>query len=499
MQFIGWMLDVARDQSPRLDALESLLRRSRAAGYNAVGLYLEHRFAYPSAPWAAGPGCLVPADAKVLSARARAAGLRLIPFLNTLGHMEGFVRSEGGRHLAEGAETYSVQICPSREECCRFARGLVEDALAAFDDEWVHLGGDETRQLGQCPFCAERAASIGRVGIYAEYFGRLCRWVLERGRRPCLWADMLIEHPAALDALPRETLLFDWQYFNRPHKTTAMLRERGFDVICCPSVQSFNSGWCFLDETRRNIDEHAEDVRRLGTLGVLVTTWEFTYFSAFESVAPLALAAGRRLSAGADWRAAIAAEGGEAYAQAAEILGVQVPAAAKLLAPGTWRLLREHFVMRQNPFSLWNAWRSEACGAAGDEILRLLDAASAALPAEHVLRFPIELHRVAVEWVRCVERAYRRYEARDVSGCAAELDAGLEQLETLRPHLARIAAEGGSRADPARLDRLNAKAREVYERLRALAASSNWRPAFETLTHDLHIPGDQAAWRCKWD
>lgn len=499
MRFNGWMLDVARDQSPLVETLNSLLRRSRAAGYNAVGLYLEHRFAYRSAPWAAAPGCLTPEDAKALSASARAAGLRLIPFLNTLGHMEGFVRSEGGRHLAEGEETFSVQICPSRDECIRFARGLVEDALAALDDEWVHLGGDETRQIGQCPLCAARAASVGKAGIYAEYFGQLCRWVLERGRRPCLWADMLIEHPAALDALPRETLLFDWQYFNRPHKTTAMLRERGFDVVCCPSIQSYNSGWCFLDETRRNIDEHAEDARRLGALGVLVTTWEFTYFSAFESVAPLVLAAGRRLAAGEDWRAAITAEGGEAYARAAETLGVQIPAVSRLLAPGTWRLLRENFVMRQNPFSLWIAWRSEACGAAGDELLRLLDAASAPLPAEHVLCFPIELHRVAVEWVRYVERAYRHYEARDVSGCVAALDSGAEQLERLRPHLARIAAGGGSHADLARLDRLQAKARIACARARALPESSNWRPAFEMLVHDLYIPGDQSAWRCRWD
>jgi hypothetical protein len=499
MQFNGWMLDVARDQSPRVDALISLFRRSHAAGYNAVGLYLEHRFGYPSAPWAAGPGCLTPADAKVLSASARAAGVRLIAFLNTLGHMEGFVRSEGGRHLAEGEETHSVQICPSRDECVRFARGLVEDALAAFDDEWVHLGGDETKQLGQCPQCASRAASIGKAGIYAEYFGPLCRWVLERGRRPCLWADMLIEHPAALDALPRETLLFDWQYFNRPHKTTAMLRERGFDVICCPSIQSYNSGWCFLDETRHLIDEHADDARRLGALGVLVTTWEFTYFSTFESVAPLVFAAGRRLAAGDDWRSATAFEGGEAYAQAAEILGVQVPAAARLLAPGSWRLLREHLVMRQNPFSLWRMWRGEACGPVGDEILRRLDAASGLLPAEHALRFPIELHRVAVEWVRLVEHAAQAYSAGNLPSCAAILEDGPQLLERLRPHLTRVAEGGGSRADLARLDRLQVQARATCDRLRALPADGPWRPAFETLVHDRCIPGDQAAWRCRWD
>jgi hypothetical protein len=48
MKFLGWMYDIAREQSPRLDVLTEMLQRSRAAGYNAVGLYLEHRFAYAS-------------------------------------------------------------------------------------------------------------------------------------------------------------------------------------------------------------------------------------------------------------------------------------------------------------------------------------------------------------------------------------------------------------------------------------------------------------------
>ena len=71
MKFVGWMYDVAREQSPREDLLTKLLERSAAAGYNAVGLYLEHRFAYPSAPFAAGPGCLTPETVRRLDAALR--------------------------------------------------------------------------------------------------------------------------------------------------------------------------------------------------------------------------------------------------------------------------------------------------------------------------------------------------------------------------------------------------------------------------------------------
>ena len=48
-----WTYDLAREQAPTLEHLDRLCRTTQEAGYDALGLYLEHRFAYASAPWAA--------------------------------------------------------------------------------------------------------------------------------------------------------------------------------------------------------------------------------------------------------------------------------------------------------------------------------------------------------------------------------------------------------------------------------------------------------------
>ncbi len=498
MNFIGWSYDIAREQSPREDVLQEMLRHSAAAGYNAIGLYLEHRFAYPSAPWAAGPGCLTPEVVRRLQKQARTAAppVRIIPFLNTLGHVEGFIRSEGGQWLAEGKAVFGgEQMCATRPECAAFARSLIADAIDAFDDEWVHIGGDETMQLGQCPQCAARVAQVGKAGLYAAHFGPLCRFVLERGRRPCLWGDMLLNHPEAIDAIPRETVIFDWHYFSRPRDSTRVFRQRGFDVVCCPSVQTYNSVWCFLNESQRNIDEHAEDARAAGALGVLVTTWEFSFFTQYASTMPIIYAAGRRLARGEDWMTAITAEGGPGYARAAEIIGDRIPATAPFLKPGTWRQLRDRFIVRQNPFQLWYGWRVEACGPAGDEILRLCDEAETHLLADNSLRFDVELHRVAVEWVRLAELAHQAYAAGRLGDCVTRLEGGPALLDRLRPWLEQAAATGGSIADVHRLDGLIRRVERAGERIRRLPQGSPHRPAFETITHDAYVPGDQAAWR----
>lgn len=479
------MYDIAREQSPTESGVREMLARSQKAGYNAVAFYLEHRFAYNSAPWAADTGCLTPELARKM--QAEFPKMRVIPFLNTLGHMEGFIRSEGGQWLAEGPSAGSQQMCPSRPECVDFARKLVSDAMEAFNDDWVHLGGDETTQLGQCPLCSARAEKIGKAGIYAEYFAPLCEWVLEQGRRPCLWGDMLIEHPSVLEKLPKETVIFDWQYWDDPTPTTKKFREAGFDVVCCPSVHTYDSAWCYLDSTRRNIDEHKRCAEETGSLGVLVTTWEFSYFTNYESTLPVIYSAGRRLSSGEDWHDALVEEAGPEFAEDCEILGVTIPNMSEFLRAPGWRKLRDSFVIKLNPFYLWQDWREEACGAIGDKILELCRNCSANL-------FPAVLLTIVITWVRAVERAALKYKTGDIEGAAGALSDSSHLLLHLYDWMEHYAKGGGSHADVKRAELLWNKVRQAEDRLRKLSGSE-YLPAFEVLIHDAYVLGDQAAWK----
>jgi hypothetical protein len=105
------------------------------------------------------------------------------------------------------------------------------------------------------------------------------------------------------------------------------------------------------------------------------------------------------------------------------------------------------------------------------------------------------LHRVAVQWVRLVERAYGHYADGDLAACASVLEGGGALFEGLRAGLERVADMGGSAADPARLQLLIDKLKRVCRRIQALPTGTACRPAFGTLIHDAYVPGDQAAWR----
>ncbi|MBI3721379.1 MAG: hypothetical protein HY248_02405, partial [Fimbriimonas ginsengisoli] len=94
-----WTYDLAREQAPTLDHLRRLCDLSLQSGYNALGLYLEHRFAYPSAPWAQGAGCLTPEMVRTLQEEFK--DLKLVPLVNLLGHFEGMLYTEHGKRYAE--------------------------------------------------------------------------------------------------------------------------------------------------------------------------------------------------------------------------------------------------------------------------------------------------------------------------------------------------------------------------------------------------------------
>lgn len=321
MQLRMWTYDLAREQTPTLDNLRSLMELTQASGYNALGLYMEHRFAYPSTPWAHGAAVVTPEMVRTL--QEEFPDVQLIPFLNLLGHMEGFLYTEYGRRFAE-ERFKGLQACPSNPDTVQLANDLVDDALSIFTSGIIHIGGDETAQLAICPRCQAAGgrapmrdphASVDSVisavqnhevgaaqladqkaRLYARHFAPLARKVIDAGRRPAIWGDMLLEHPKAALSMPRETLVFDWQYFQSPERTVRRLLDDGFEVVCCPTLQTYNAAWLHLEQSEKNVRDHVRAAHDLNAFGVCVTTWENALFGSYEALLPAIQACGRILN-----------------------------------------------------------------------------------------------------------------------------------------------------------------------------------------------------------
>ncbi|MBX3117823.1 MAG: family 20 glycosylhydrolase [Fimbriimonadaceae bacterium] len=539
MQLRMWSYDLAREQAPTLDHLRDFMRLTEDAGYNAFGLYMEHRFAYPSTPWAHAKGCVTPEMVKTL--QEEFPNTPIIPFINLLGHFEGMIYTEHGKRYRE-ALLQGMQACPCSTDFIQLCETLVDETIQIFDSEIIHIGGDETWQLGQCEICkakVERDNALGKDGkamLYGSHFGPLAHRVLQKGRRPAVWHDMVLEHPAALEFLPKETLIFDWQYFNNCTETSRQFKERGFDVVCCPSIHTYNSVWCHLPQSEQNVADAVASADEVGAYGVCVTTWECGLMGSYGTILPAIKAAGEMLGndnhqstianlqsdspspnpsliksptltregnpenyftlTDAPQMLAAYAEVGESDAEWARLMSVELPKVGGVFGFSKTRSsLKVRLLLNANPFLCWMHHHEELCGLKGDEALAILDRAAHFAPNPS-MRGITEFVKLTIDFVRFAEQARQAY-AQGIPGVAV---ASLAPCRQVFEHLEKVAMAaninwGGSLADIERCRIAHEHVERVIKRIRDYGDGSlGYLPAFEILTHPKFVPHDQASW-----
>ena len=518
MKFRMWMMDVAREQSPSYESLQAWCRLSLDAGYNAMGLYLEHRFAYPSLPWVHGRGALEPAVVQKL--QGEFPDLQLIPFINLLGHFEGFLYTEEGAKFAE--ETFrGMQANPLHPEFGALCRTILDDTIAAFSSEIVHIGGDETWQLGVGEASAARVreaelsgAPDGKAVLYGEHFGPLAQYVLDQGRRPAVWGDMFAQHPDALALIPPETLIFDWQYFSGP-RPPASAHEK----VYCPAIHTYNALWCHLPQSERNVVEHAAAAEADGAYGVCVTTWECGLFGNYNTLKPAIRASGAILnspSGDSPEPLAALAENVARYAESkdaprflkaylqesetseewARLLGCELQEAGGLFAFGNIRSsIKARLLLFSNPFLLDLRDGDDLFSPSGEKALEILDRAAhfATGPDE---RGPVQLGIKALEFIRQCRRAriaYADHKPGEAMNHLAPCRQIFEDLEKIA--VATSINADGSLADVERCRIARRHVETVIGRIKQYGDGSlGYLPSWATITHPKFVPHDQANW-----
>ncbi|MDR3690300.1 MAG: family 20 glycosylhydrolase [Fimbriimonas sp.] len=522
MKLRMWTYDLAREQAPTLDHLRRLCDLSLESGYNALGLYLEHRFAYPSTPWMHGKGCLTPETVRVL--QDEYPFLQIVPFMNLLGHFEGFIYTEEGRRFAESTFK-GMQACPSMPEFQSLAAGLVDDVLSVFNSPIVHIGGDETWQLGACPTCKERVSEYekrpgvdGKAQIYGEHFGPLARRVVEAGRGPAVWGDMFVDHPTALPMIPGDTLIFNWQYFQSSQVNSNVFRDAGFEVVYCPALHTYNATWLHLPQSERNVRENARDAVRDDAYGVCVTTWECGLFGNYETLFPAIRASGDILrseeaSAGAmgpvvdetiDYKDERHGDAflkaylreGENYEEWARLMGIELQNAGGPFTFGGIRSgLKCRLLLYNNPFLAWLHHHKDLCGEPGQKAWAICERASIFAP-DASARGVTDFAKSAIEFVQHAERAHQAYARREPGAAVAALTPCRQILENLHKiALSNTLRVGGSLADQERCVIAKHHVERVMSRIKQYGDGSlGYLPSFETITHPNFVPHDQAAW-----
>jgi hypothetical protein len=228
-----------------------------------------------------------------LARLAREQGLTLIPQLNLFGHASGS-RHISGKHavldfrpeLQPLFEPDGWTWCLSNPATRKILTELCVELYEAFErPPYFHIGCDEAYSMATCLTC--RKADY--AALLKEHLLHFRTLFDERGAKVMMWHDMLlvsgdprwkgyvatgsakIGTEALLDALPRDIVICDWQYYTVPKgsavpwPTMQYFHEKGFPVLACP--------W----KDTEGIRSQGRLVREKGLAGVLCTTWNYMH------------------------------------------------------------------------------------------------------------------------------------------------------------------------------------------------------------------------------
>jgi hypothetical protein len=147
----------------------------------------EDKLAYPSHPEIGAPGAFTLEEMQELTYFARKYHIQLVPLVQGLGHVSFILKWPQYAHLRE-IPASNWDFCPLKDGTYELLFDLWEDAIKATPgSEYIHIGSDETYELGLCPQCQSKAEEIGKSGLYHRFVSRSASHLQDLDRKMMVW------------------------------------------------------------------------------------------------------------------------------------------------------------------------------------------------------------------------------------------------------------------------------------------------------------------------
>ncbi len=278
MRWRGVHDDLSRGPVPTLEYQKRQIRLLASLKVNVFSPYFEHTLAFRSHPLLAPPGgAMTRADVRELVEYAQRYHVLIIPEQQTFGHLHHALKYELYAPLAE--TTHGHVLAPGQPGSLQFVRETVAEIDSLFPGPFLHLGADETFELGKGQTKA-RVDSLTIGPVYVQYLKDIEATLranrLGEGRRFLFWGDIAMNHPKLVAELPRDMIAVGWDYGQRDKfdKYLKPFRDAGMETWIAPGVSNWNRVWPNYAAALPNIQGFAREGQAGGATGMLNTTWD---------------------------------------------------------------------------------------------------------------------------------------------------------------------------------------------------------------------------------
>lgn len=160
--------------------------------------------------------------------------MEIVPQQQTFGHLHYVLRQE--RYAALGEKHGSQILSPSEPEAYDFIGDYLSEIVPVFSSEFIHIGCDETFELGRGK-SKELVARSSHADVYMGHLRRVAALPALQGKKLLFWGEIAVEHPDKLDLLPAAGIAVAWDYLPRENYDRFLkpYADRGIPTFVAPS------------------------------------------------------------------------------------------------------------------------------------------------------------------------------------------------------------------------------------------------------------------------
>lgn len=178
--------DTKHHQDKR-EYVESLIRDLAGYKVNMLVWEWEDKFGYPSHPEIGAPGAFSMKEMQELTRYAQQYHIQIVPLVQGLGHVSFILKWPQFAHLRE-IPASNFEFCPLKDGSYDLLADLWKDAMEATPgSKYIHIGSDETYELGACPACKKKEEAIGKSGLYHLFIDKSAQRIANSGREVMTW------------------------------------------------------------------------------------------------------------------------------------------------------------------------------------------------------------------------------------------------------------------------------------------------------------------------
>jgi hypothetical protein len=274
MKYRGLHGDLSRGPVPTLEYQKKQIRTFAAYKLNVYSPYFEHTLEYRSNPLIAPPGgAMSREDAQALVAYARRYHIDVIPEQEAFGHLHHVLKYD--LYSSFGETDHGHVLAPGDPASLPLIRAWFAEIDSIFPSRFVHLGADETFELG-LGRTKERVQRDSLGPVYIDFLKQIESALRYTKKRFLFWGDIAQGSPELVRSLPKDMVAVAWGYGSNPNPERLLRTfvDAGMETWVSPGVNGWNRVYPNNDVALRNIQAMARVGQRLGSTGLLNTSWD---------------------------------------------------------------------------------------------------------------------------------------------------------------------------------------------------------------------------------